>query len=106
MLRLVERVFGEGRLQAADAGEAPLTVGYELDVYRDWSVADGVLRPGEWVVDGHLLGPPGMLASLAGRGAPFDLRLDDTRRLQVFVLDAEGHVVNVEGTTITECAVE
>lgn len=99
MLRLVERLFGEGRLHDRRTPDRPLTVAYELDVYRDWLVEGSEMTPGEWVIEGHLLAAPEALAALAGRGDPFDLHLDDGRRLEVFTLDGSGRIVNVEGTT-------
>ena len=101
MLRLVERLFGEGHLHDRKTPEVPLPVAYELDVYRDWSVEGGVMVPGEWVIEGHLLAAPEALAALAGRGDPFELRMDDGRRLEVFTLDGTGRIVNVEGTTFS-----
>ncbi|HTU99504.1 MAG TPA: hypothetical protein VMF13_03135 [Luteitalea sp.] len=100
MLRLADRVFGEGQLHGL-ASEAPLPVGYELELYRDWSSQDGQLVPGEWVIEGHLLAAPTVLEPLAGRGTPFVLHLDDGRRLELFVLDPHGRIVNVEGTALT-----
>ena len=99
MLRLVERLFGEGRLHDPQAPETPLAAAYELEVYRDWQVIEGALTPGEWIVEGHLLAAPERLAALEGRGGTFTLYMDDARRLEVFVLDGEGKIVNVEGTT-------
>lgn len=101
MLRLVERLFGEGRLHDRKTPERPLTVAYELDVYRDWHVSGAEMTPGEWVIEGNLLAAPEALGALAGRGDPFDLHLDDGRRLEVFALDGSGRIVNVEGTTFT-----
>lgn len=98
MLRLSDRTFGEGRLEGP-ALSAALPVGYELEVYRDWTSRDGTLSPGEWVIEGHLLAAAQALEPLAGHGTPFQLHLDDGRRLEVFVLDPHGRIVNVEGTT-------
>ena len=99
MLRLVERLFGEGRLHDRKTPGEGLAVAYELEVYRDWQVEGTDLTPGEWVIEGHLLAPPDALAALAGRGDPFLLRMDDGRQLDVFTLDGTGRIVNVEGTT-------
>ena len=99
MLRLVERLIGEGHFDDPSAPETSLSTAYELDVYRDWTVEGGTMVAGEWVIEGHLLAPPDSLAALAGRGGTFTLRMDDGRRLEVFVLDGEGRLVNVEGTT-------
>lgn len=100
MLRLVDRVLGEGRLvRPGDPGAARLHVGYELEVYRDWIVDAGDMTPGEWVIEGHLLAAPGLLEPLAAQPGPFLLELGDARRLEVFVLDPHGKVVNVEGTS-------
>lgn len=104
MLRLVERLFGEGRLHDRKTPDAPLSVAYELDVYRDWAVTGGEMAPGEWVIEGHLLGAPDALEALAGRGDQFALHLDDGRQLEVFVLDGAGRIVNVEGTTFIDAA--
>lgn len=101
MLRLVERLFGEGRLHDRKMPQTPLAVACELEVYRDWQVSGAEMTPGEWVIEGNLLAPPDALAALAGRGDPFDLHLDDGRHLEVFVLDGIGRIVNVEGTTFT-----
>lgn len=101
MLRLVERLFGEGHLHHPQGPDAPLAVAYELDVYRDWTAHDGALTAGEWVIEGHLLAAADVLAGLAGRSGSFALAMDDGRRLAVFVLDGEGRVVNVEGTTFS-----
>ena len=95
----MERLFGEGQLHDVRAPGAPTGVAFELDVYRDWHADGGDLRPGEWVIEGHLLAPPDVLGAWAGRGDPFTLALDDGRQLQVFLLDGEGRMVNVEGTT-------
>ncbi len=103
MLRLVQRLFGEGSLtDAAEAGAPVFVVGYEVDVYRDWIVAAGTLTPGEWVVEGHVLAPPETLAALAASGRPLSLALDDGRHLDVFVVSEDGRVLNVEGATFTE----
>ena len=101
MLRLVERIFGEGRLCDPKAPGTPLPTAYELEVYRDWHVEGVVLTPGEWVIEGHLLADPQALAALAGRAGTFTLEMDDGRRLEVFVTDGAGRIVNVEGTTFT-----
>lgn len=101
MLRLVERLFGEGHLHDPRAPDAPLAVAYELDVYRDWQVHGATMTAGEWVVEGHMLAAPEALDALAGRGDTFRLAMDDGRQLEVFVLDGQGRLVNVEGTTFT-----
>lgn len=100
MLRLVERLFGEGHLHDAKAA-TPLAVAYELDVYRDWLVQEATMTPGEWVIEGHVMAAEGVLAALAGRGDVFRLAMDDGRHLEVFVLDGLGRIVNVEGTTFS-----
>jgi hypothetical protein len=102
MLRLVERLVGEGHLDDSQAPAAPLATAYELEVYRDWEIVSGSMIPGQWVIEGHLLAPPDALAALAGRGGTFTLRMDDGRCLEVFVLDGEGRLVNVEGTTFID----
>ncbi len=99
MLRLVERLFGEGRLEHRLARSAPLDAAYELEVYRDWQVHGSTMTAGEWVIEGHLLAAPEPLAALAGASGTFTLHMDDGRSLEVFVTDGVGRVVNVEGTT-------
>lgn len=101
MLRLVERLFGEGHLHDAKAA-ASLAVAYELDVYRDWQVRDATMAPGEWVIEGHVMAAAEALDALAGRGDTFRLAMDDGRHLDVFVLDGQGRIVNVEGTTFSD----
>lgn len=101
MLRLIERLFGEGHLRDSQSAGVSLAVAYELDVYRDWTVEGETMTPGEWVVEGHVLGAPEALAALSGRSTPFHLAMDDGRTLEVFVLDEQGRIVNVEGTTFT-----
>lgn len=102
MLRLVERLFGEGYLHDPRAPGAPLPVAYELEVYRDWVVHGATMEPGEWVVEGHMLAAPAALDALAGRGDRFLLAMDDGRHLEVFILDGQGRLVNVEGTTFMD----
>jgi hypothetical protein len=102
MLRLVERLCGEGHLHDTRAPDVPLAVAYELDVYRDWHVDGATMSAGEWVVEGHMLAAPEALAALAGRGDTFRLSMDDGRQLDVFVLDGQGRLVNVEGTTFID----
>ena len=93
-------MFGEGRLLDPQAPDAPLPTAYELEVYRDWTVeggdddrrASGSSKVTCWPTRSAL-------AALAGRGGTFTLRMDDGRRLEVFVTDDAGRVVNVEGTT-------
>jgi hypothetical protein len=99
MLRLVERLIGEGHLHDPNAPGAPLSTAYELEVYRDWRSEAGTMVAGEWVIEGHLMAQPEALALLAGRAGTFTLHMDDGRRLEVFVLDGDGRLVNVEGTT-------
>jgi hypothetical protein len=103
MLRLVERLVGEGQLRDPQAPDA-LAVAYELEVYRDWQVREGDWIPGEWIIEGHLLAAADTLEPLAGRGAPFALHMHDGRVLEVFVLDGAGRLVNVEGTTFVASA--
>ena len=62
MLRVVERVFGEGELQGQTNG--PLKAGYQLAVYRDWRDQDGTLTAGDFVVEGHVLASPDELRPL------------------------------------------
>lgn len=98
----MERLFGEGDLHDTKTPATPLPVGYELDVYRDWQVSGGEFTPGEWVIEGRLLATPDALRGLAGRGDPFLLEMHDGRQLEVFALDGDGRIVNVEGTTFIE----
>lgn len=101
MLRLVERLFGEGHLHDPQAPANSIATAYELEVYRDWVVDGATLAPGEWVIEGHLLAAPEALGALAGRGGTFMLQMDDGRRLEVYILDGEGRIVNVDATTFT-----
>lgn len=95
MLRLVERVLGEGEIYRQ--GERLLKAGYELALYQDWSPQDGRLVAGHYEVDGHLLAAPDALDSLLGTHAPLTLHLDDGRRFDCYLLNHEGAVTPADG---------
>ena len=90
MLRLVERVLGEGDLYRG--GARVLRVGYELALYQNWNVQDGTLVPAQHEVDGHVMASPQELESLLGTAAPLTLALDDGRKVDLYVLNPEGAV--------------
>jgi hypothetical protein len=95
VLRVVERLFGEGVLQGADG---PLKTGYQLVVYRDWRDQDGTLTAGDFVVEGHVMAPPDELRPLMFSADPPTLRLDDGRELRVHVVSEEGAVSGADKT--------
>jgi hypothetical protein len=88
MLRLVERVLGEGDLYRD--GAKLLRAGYELALYRKWTAVDGQLTPGHYEVEGHLMAEPTAIDPLLGTASPLTLHLDDGRRLDCYVLNHEG----------------
>lgn len=88
MLRLVERVLGEGDVHRG--GQHLLRAGYELAVYQHWSTEGGQLSPGHYEVEGHLMAPPDALSPLLGTASPLTLRLDDGRWLDCYLLNLEG----------------
>jgi hypothetical protein len=94
MLRLVERVMGEGDLHRG--GERVLRAGYELARYQQYDVAGGALTPRGEVVEGHLHAPPDALEPLLGTSAHLTLHLDDGRRLDLYVLNVDGAITGAD----------
>jgi hypothetical protein len=90
MLRLVERVLGEG--DVFRDGTRLLRTGYELALYQNWNVQEGALVPAQYEVEGHLMAPAPELESLLGTASPLTLRLDDGRRVDLYLLNLEGAV--------------
>jgi hypothetical protein len=88
MLRLVERVLGEGEVHRD--GVAVLRAGYELALYRKWTSAKGQLTPGHFEVEGFLMASPDALESLLGTASTLTLHLDDGRRFDCFVVNLDG----------------
>ncbi|MPY89761.1 MAG: hypothetical protein GEU99_17795 [Luteitalea sp.] len=99
MLRLVERLFGDGEI--SEQGVLLARAGYMLAVYRDWQQAADELIPGEYVIEGHLMADPETLARLVAPLTPRELLLDDGRRLLILIVSADGAIMNVEGATFT-----
>jgi len=95
MLRIVERVLGEGDL--VREGQTLLRAGYEIALYRHWSDERGTLVPGAYEVEGYLLAPPGDLERALGTASPATLLMDDGRRVDVYVLNPEGTVTSADG---------
>lgn len=89
MLRIVERIMGEGYVTQGVARLAD--AGYALDVYREWEPAGDEVVPGAFVVEGHLLAAPDVLAELLGR-AELVLHLDDTRTLAFHLVSHDGAI--------------
>lgn len=100
MLRVVERVFGEGELTGA-AGPG-LKAGYQLAVYRNWEDKSGALTAGDFVIEGHLLAAPDALRPLLFTQEPLTLTLDDGRHTQVYVVSEEGAVSGADGAGLHE----
>ena len=90
MLRLIERVLGEG--DVVRDGVAMVRVGYELALYQEWTPRDGHLVPGHFEVEGHVMAPTDVVESLLGTQSPLTLHLDDGRRVDLYVLNPEGAV--------------
>jgi hypothetical protein len=94
MLRVVERLLGEGDL--VREGRTVLHAGYELTVYRSWSDRGGTLEAGHYEVEGHLLAPPDALERALGTSAPLTLHLDDGRRFDLYVINTEGTITSAD----------
>src|SRR5687767_8283430 len=90
MLRLAERVMGEGDLYRL--GERVLRAGYEMSLYHEYTVQGGDLKPTGDVIEGQLHAPPDALEPLLGTSSPLTLHLDDGRSCDVYVLNTEGQV--------------
>jgi hypothetical protein len=94
MLRLIERVLGEG--DVVREGVMLLRTGYELALYQEWTPRDGQLVPGQFDVEGHLIASPQDIERLLGTQSPLTLHLDDGRRVDLYVLNLEGTVTSAD----------
>lgn len=94
MLRVVERVLGEGRVTRA--GDVLGTVAYELSLYQDWSATPGGLVAGRFEVEGHFLAPAARLDDWSGVSAPLVLDLADGRRVDLYVVNLDGVVTSAD----------
>lgn len=100
MLRVVERLFGEGEL-TGDAGVL-LRTGYQLAVYRNWEDKGGALTAGDFVVEGHVMAAPEALQPLLFTSEPLVLSLEDGRMVRVYVVSEEGAVSGADGLGLQE----
>ena len=100
MLRVVERVFGEGALSGG--AHAGLPTGYQLTVYRTWEDKSGALTAGDFVIEGHVMASPDDLRPLLFTAEPLILTLDDGRRVRVYVVSEEGAVSGADGEGLEE----
>jgi len=94
MLRVVERVMGEGNLLRA--GLVVLRAGYEITLYRHWEMQDGALQPGAYDVEGFLVADPTSLEPALGVATPLTLHLDDGRRCDVYVVNTDGVITSAD----------
>ena len=94
MLRVVERVLGEGDVHRAGARVAQ--AGYELTLYRDWVDCNGQLAPRDYEVEGHLMAPPDVLDALLGTSAPLTLHLDGRRAVDLYLVNTEGAITGAD----------
>jgi hypothetical protein len=94
MLRLVERVLGEGDLHRD--GRILCRAGYELSVYQHWDTTGGALVPRHFEVEGHLIAAPERVEAALGTASPCTLHLDDGRRFDLYVLNPEGAVTRAD----------
>ncbi len=88
MLRVVERVLGEGDLTRD--GQPVGRVGYELTLYQEWHEQCGKLIAGGFTVEGLFLAPPSTLESALGTSSPLTLHLDDGRIWHCYVVNPDG----------------
>lgn len=95
MLRVVERVMGEGDLMRA--GALVVRAGYEITLYRQWDAQDGHLVPGAYEVEGLLVASPQALELALGTAAPLTLHLDDGRHCDLYMVNTEGVVTGADG---------
>ena len=94
MLRIVERLAGEGRV--VSGGRELTRSGYTLSVYREWQPLGGTLVPGGFVLEGHLHVTPDVLAALEGRGDLW-LALDDGRGFPFYLVSPDGALAGADG---------
>jgi hypothetical protein len=94
MLRLAERVMGEGRLTREDSTVAH--AGYELSRYHQFAVEGGGLRARGEIVEGHLHLPQDALEPLLGTAAPLTLHLDDGRCVNLYVVNLDGVITSAD----------
>lgn len=97
MLRIVERLFGEGRI--AKAGTAVAAGGYAVSVYREWQAQGTDMVAGDFVIEGHLMLPPHELEGLVG-ASDLVLYLEDGRWFDLYVMSADGAITNVDGRAL------
>lgn len=95
MLRVVERVLGEGEVYRD--GRFLLRAGYELTVYRHWNDAEGTLVAGDYEVEGYLIASADLLQAALGTASPATLHLDDGRKFDLYVLNAGGTITGADG---------
>ena len=100
MLRVVERLFGEGTLTGGE--HDALRAGYQLAVYRHWEDTGGALTAGDYVIEGHLLASPDDLRPRLFTPEPLTLTLDDGRQTRVYVVSEEGAVSGADGAGLEE----
>jgi hypothetical protein len=94
MLRIVERLFGEGQVLR---GGAPVgACGYSVSVYREWQAAGPSMVAGDFVIEGHMMLPPHDLEGLLG-ASDLVLRLDDGRWFDFHLVSLDGAIANVDG---------
>jgi hypothetical protein len=93
-------VFGEGALEAPAGRALPAT--YQLSVYRQWHERDGALTPGDFVIEGHVVAPPEDLRSVLFTETPLTLRLEDGRRVRLFVVSEDGAVAGADALGLEE----
>jgi hypothetical protein len=94
ILRLVERVMGEGDLHRD--GKPVSRAGYELARYHELTLEDRRMTTTGEVVEGHLVAPPETLDALLGTSSPITLSLDDGRRFNLYVLNQDGTVTSAD----------
>lgn len=94
MLRVVERTLGEGVVHRDGSPRA--RVGYELTLYRKWVDEGGTLVPRHFEVEGHFMAAPGTLDPLMGTASPLTVHLDDGRRVDLYLVNADGVVTSAD----------
>lgn len=102
MLRVVERVLGEGDL--VRDGAVVLRAGYELTLYREWTPRGAELVAGPFQVEGHLMASRDALEPLLGVASVLTLRLDAGRAVDLFLVNADGLITSADERGFYEVA--
>jgi hypothetical protein len=100
MLRVVERLYGEG--QIVREGTPVLDAGYQITVYQEWQDTGGSLTAGGFVIEGHVMAGPEQLAGLLFTARPLTFRFEDGREADIYVVSEDGAVASADDRGLRE----